>query len=87
MNGAAGEETSAPGRSPFLTAPEAAAYCRVSLRTLHERARRREIPHRRLHGTRRLLFVAAELDAWIAGARLEVSEGPGDGRVVKPVGS
>ena len=71
--------------SPFLTADEVAARLRCSLRTVHELARRNEIPLRRLPGCRRLLFAAEHLTQWEDGARLETIELSRGGRVVRPV--
>jgi hypothetical protein len=71
--------------SPFLAAPAAAAYLGVSLRTLHERARLRQVPHRRPPYSRRLIFLEHELVAWLDGAELECRELCGGGRVVKPL--
>lgn len=70
--------------SPYLLAEDVVERLRASLRTVHELARLREIPHRRLPGTRRLLFLETELEAWEAGAELEVVELPRGGRVVRP---
>jgi excisionase family DNA binding protein len=71
--------------SPFLTAEEVAARLRCSLRTVHELARRNEIPLRRLPGCRRLLFAAEHLAQWEDGAPLETVELSRGGRVVRPV--
>lgn len=73
-------------RSPFLTAGEVAERLRCSLRTVHELARRNEIPLRRLPGCRRLLFVADHLAQWEDGAPLEIVQLGRGGRVVRPVG-
>jgi excisionase family DNA binding protein len=72
-----------PGR-PFLLAEEVASLLGCSLRTVHELTRTRAIPHRRPPGTRRLLFVQEELQAWMDGAPLETKELPRKGRVVRP---
>jgi excisionase family DNA binding protein len=86
----ASENDSAPTRertrsaSPFLVAEEVAERLRCSLRTIHELVRTRRIPHRRLPGSRRLLFRVDELAVWEDGAALEVIEPPGGGRVVRP---
>lgn len=74
-----------PVPSPFLTADEVAARLRCSLRTVHELARRNEIPLRRLPGCRRLLFVAEHLAQWENGAPLEIVHLGRGGRVVRPV--
>jgi excisionase family DNA binding protein len=71
--------------SPFLTADEVAARLRCSLRTVHELARRNEIPLRRLPGCRRLLFAADHLTQWEDGAALETVQLGRGGRVVRPV--
>lgn len=71
--------------SPFLTADEVAARLRCSLRTVHELARRNEIPLRRLPGCRRLLFPTEHLTQWEAGAPLEIVQLSRGGRV-RPVG-
>lgn len=59
----------------------------ISVRTVHELTRKRAIPCRRLPGTRRVLFLEAELLAWVeaGGAEeLEVVEGRAGGFVVRP---
>jgi excisionase family DNA binding protein len=68
----------------YLTVEEVAARQRCSTRTIHERVRRSELPHRKLPGCRRLLFPEDELMAWEAGAALEVRELAGGGRIVRP---
>jgi excisionase family DNA binding protein len=70
-------------RPPYLTAPEAAELLRCSLRSLHGLTAAGRVPHRRLLGQRRLLFLEDELAAWVDGAELEVFERDG-GRVVRP---
>jgi hypothetical protein len=76
---------SAP-RSPFLLVPDVAARYHVSAWTVHERARLRLIPHRKLAGSgSRLLFVPADLDAYDEGAALDVRELPSGGRIVRPL--
>ena len=72
--------------SPFLTADEVAARLRCSLRTVHELARRNEIPLRRLPGCRRLLFPTQHLTQWEDGAPLEIVRLSRGGRIVRPVG-
>jgi excisionase family DNA binding protein len=67
----------------LMTASEAASVLKISLRTLHELARTRRIPHRRLAGQRRLYFREDELELWLDGCELEVVE-LGRGRVVRP---
>lgn len=70
--------------SPFLRVEDVAELIGCSTRTVHERARLREIPHRRPPGARRLLFLEEELRAWLDGVPLEVVELPRGGRVVRP---
>jgi hypothetical protein len=75
------EALSAP---QFLIANEAAAYTRMTLRSLHERTSKHTVPFRRIAGMRKLLFVAADLDAWLNGAPLETIELPDGGLIVRP---
>src|SRR6478736_6475583 len=73
-----------PFLSSILTVDEAAKLIRLSPRTVHELVRRRAIPHRRIAGRRRLLFVERELALWLNGCELESRE-LGDGnRIVRP---
>lgn len=69
----------------FLTAEQVASRLHCSIRSVHELTRTGRIPHRRLAGQRRVLFVEAELVAWEDGASLETRELAGGGRVVRPV--
>jgi excisionase family DNA binding protein len=58
-----------PGtRSPFLVVEEVAERLRCSRRAVHELTRTCRIPHRRIAGTRRCLFLELELVEWEAGA-------------------
>jgi predicted DNA-binding transcriptional regulator AlpA len=52
--------------------------------TVYELARTGQIPHRKHAGGKRLLFLAAELDAWDDGEALQVRKLPRGGRVVTP---
>ena len=70
--------------SPYLTVEDVAELLGCSKRTVHERARLGEIPHRRPPAARRLLFLESELRAWIDGAPLELVELPRGGRVIRP---
>jgi hypothetical protein len=70
--------------SPYLLVDAVAARYAVSTRWVHERTRLAEIPHRKLPGSRRCLFLADDLAAWEAGAELEVIELTRGGRVVRP---
>ena len=69
--------------SPYLLVEDVAARLRCSVRSIHELTRTCSIPHRRLPGARRCLFVEAELAAWEDGAEVEVQELPRGGRVVR----
>ena len=69
--------------APYLLTFEVAQLLRCSIRTVHELTRRRSIPHRKLPGSRRCLFVESELRQWLDGADLDVVELPDDGRVVR----
>jgi predicted DNA-binding transcriptional regulator AlpA len=69
----------------LLVVEDVAARLHMSKRSIHERTRRGMIPHRRPAGTRRCLFIEAELEAWLNGARLEMFETRDGGRVVRPV--
>jgi hypothetical protein len=71
-------------RSPYLLVEDVAARYHCSVRTIHELTRTSAIPHRRLPGSRRCLFLEAELDLYDAGGvELEVLEREGGGRVVR----
>ena len=70
--------------SPYLLVEDVARVLGCSVRTVHERTRLGEIPHRRPPGARRLLFLDDELRAWLDGAELEVTELARGGRVVRP---
>ena len=70
--------------SPYLLVEDVAERLRCSVRSVHELTRTSGIPHRRLPGSRRCLFLVAELEAWEGGAALEVVETAQGGRVVKP---
>ena len=67
----------------YLVTTEVAELMRCSVRTVHELTRRRAIPHRRVPGTRRCLFVESELREWLNGAELDIIELPASGRVVR----
>lgn len=72
--------------SPFLLVADVAERYSQSTRWVLERTRLRAIPHRKLPGSRRCLFVVADLEAWENGAALEVVELDDGGRVVRPKG-
>jgi hypothetical protein len=65
----------------FLTVEETAERYRTSVKSIHDKTRADNIPHLKRQGFRRLLFPVAELDAWDAGAELEVVALP-DGKAV-----
>jgi excisionase family DNA binding protein len=73
--------------SPYLTVEQVAERLHTSVRTIRERTRTGTIPHRRLPGQRRCLFLPRELDVWLDGAELDVVELAGGGRVVRPKGN
>ena len=73
-------------RPAYLTVEEAAELLRRSPRSIHELTRLRRIPHRRLPGMRRLLFLEDELKAWVDGCELEVRNLADGSRVVRPMG-
>jgi hypothetical protein len=73
-------------RSPFLVVEEVAARYRTSAWGIRDLARKRQLPHFRRSNSRRLLFRSDWLDAWDAGAPLEVVELPANGRIVRPQG-
>jgi hypothetical protein len=72
------------GRGRFLTSIETAEWLRCSVRSVHELTRTLRVPHRRLPGQRRCLFVEEELTAWMNGVPLVVTELPEGGRIVRP---
>jgi excisionase family DNA binding protein len=74
--------TTAESHRSYLVTVEVAEFLRCSVRRVHELTRRRAIPHRRVPGTRRCLFVERELHLWLDGAELDVVELPDHGRIV-----
>jgi hypothetical protein len=73
------------GRSPYLVIDEVAERYRVSTHTVQWWVASRSCPHFRRQGSRRVLFRPDWLDAWDAGAELEVVELSDNGRVCRPV--
>lgn len=67
-----------------MLAEEVAPLVGMAPSTLAEHCRRGRFPHRRLPGTRRLLFPAADVQAYLDGCDLEVRELARGGRIVKP---
>jgi hypothetical protein len=72
--------------SPYIGVEQVAERYLVSPYTIHERARLHELPHRKLPGSRRLLFLPGDLDRFDDGCELEVVELPRGGRIVRPRG-
>lgn len=70
--------------TPYLTVEQIAERLHLSRRSIHELTRTNAIPHRRIGGTRRCLFLATEIDEWVNGAHLEHHDAPNGGRIVKP---
>jgi excisionase family DNA binding protein len=62
--------------SPYLLVADVAERLHCSTRTIHGMTSAREIPHRRLPGQRRCLFLAADLERWEGSCPLEVVELP-----------
>ena len=73
--------------TPYLTTEQAAELLCVSTRTVRGQAAALAIPHRRIGGTRRLLFLEEELRAFVDGAELEAIETKLGGRVVRVKGA
>jgi excisionase family DNA binding protein len=72
----------------YLTVEEVAELLRCSRRSVHGLTAARALPHRKLAGTRRLLFVEDELRAFVEeGAALETIELADGGRIVRPIGA
>ena len=74
----------ASARSPYLLVEDVAARYHCSTRRIHELTRTLAIPHRRLPGSRRCLFLETELQLWDDGAAVETVELAGGGRIVRP---
>jgi excisionase family DNA binding protein len=68
----------------YLVVESVAERLHVSTRVVHELTRNKSIPHRKLPGMRRVLFVEAELEQWENGAELEVVDLRDGGRIVRP---
>ena len=68
----------------LLVVEEVAKMLRCSHRSVYELVRRRAIPHRRLAGTRRLLFYRSELRLWLDGVPIDVIEFDSGARLVRP---
>lgn len=70
--------------SPYILVEDVAERLQCSTRSVHELTRTGAIPHRRLPGGRRCLFVLEELELWENGAALETVPLARGGRVVRP---
>ncbi len=73
--------------TPYLRPEAVAEMLGVSLRTIHELARTGRVPHRQYMKRGPLLFVPAEIQAWLDGAALTASSSPTGGRIVRPKGA
>jgi excisionase family DNA binding protein len=73
--------------APYLGVDEVAAMLDMSRWSVYDKTRTGAIPHRKPPGSRKVLFVEAEIRAWVDGADLEVFNTAGGGRVCKPVAS
>ena len=71
----------------FLRTEEAAEFLSLSVDTLLRKASAGTVPHRRIAGVRRLLWLEAELVDWINGAELETITAANGGRVTRPIES
>lgn len=69
--------------SPYLLVEAVADRYGCTVGTVQERCRLRQLPHRKLPGSRRLLFLEAELERYDAGGELVVKELARGGRVVE----
>ena len=52
-----------------LFAPEAAKHLGISLQTLYGKVSHRQIPFCKPPGSKKLIFLRSELDAWLAQGR------------------
>jgi excisionase family DNA binding protein len=69
---------------PFLTVDEVAELIRCSRRVVHGLTASNEIPHRKLSGQRRCLFVRTEVERWVVDQpELETIVSPNGGRIVR----
>jgi len=76
--------SSTDAHCPYLSVDDVASRLRCSPRKIHEMTRHGTIPHRKLPGSRRCLFLLRELEAWEDGAALETYHTIAGGRVVRP---
>lgn len=68
----------------YLVVEEVAELLHCSTRTVQELVGKAALPHRRLPGMRRTLFVRDEIQQCLDGAELETVEDPRGGRIVRP---
>lgn len=57
----------------WQTRAEAAAYARLSIRSIDRARARGELPASRIGGTGRYRYLRADLDAWIGRGRLQLA--------------
>jgi hypothetical protein len=72
------------GPERLMVAEEVAPLVGMAPATLAEHCRRGWFPHRKLPHSRRLLFPAADVEAFLNGCELETKSLGGGGRIVKP---
>jgi predicted DNA-binding transcriptional regulator AlpA len=73
------------GTENLMLVEDVAPMVGMARSTLVEYCRRGRFPHRKLPGSRRLLFPAADVQAYLDGCRLETILLQDGGRVVRPV--
>jgi excisionase family DNA binding protein len=68
-----------------LTVEQVAERLHLSVWTVRDKARRRQLPHRKPPGTRRLIFPLTDIEAYEDGcADFEFRRWGSDGRIVAP---
>jgi Helix-turn-helix domain len=67
----------------YLVSAEVADQLHWSVRKVQDMSRRGLIPYVRIGGTRPYLHDPDQLDAWLAGAELEIVDLPRGGRLVR----
>jgi excisionase family DNA binding protein len=70
----------------FLTIEEVADRYRCSVKVIHDKTRKNQIPHTKRTGFRRLLFDPDHLDAYDRGAQLRTKILVDGSKLVEPVG-
>lgn len=71
-------------KSGYLGVQEVADLLGMAAKTVQAKAGRNAIPHRKVAGCRRLMFIEHEIDAWVEGAELECIPLARGGRIVRP---